>query len=577
MSEQHLSGDELDDYKEQDRFLPIANVARIMKKALPENAKIAKEAKETVQECVSEFISFITSEASDRCLMEKRKTINGEDILWAMQSLGFENYAEALKIYLSKYREATKIERQAATTKDKEEEEVPKTEDQPQFLQQDGANTGYYLGGENYQGDEDQQISASLGADAPLSPTSVKNYKKNRVRVTSDTEGDANSNEDDDDDEEEEEGAYNASHLHPVLEALDGTTKYQQEKIKSEHEPKQREDDDEDDDAEEEEGGDESPPEPMDSDEQIIAKGLEDLAVEDKEQPQPKISVEGEEDRTKLTVPGGVREEWTSEVIDSRSTDTSSPALSVSEDTQEPARPHITLPCLIETATSPPRTRITLRYVGQPSQSPNPSGAVKSTPTGPDTPASASRGNRVHMVATDLSGESWYATEWAITTMLRSGDELNVVTIVEDDKDPKGNHKGVRAEMREDAEKLTKNIHDQLEHTRLRDITVIIHIIAATKSHGAKDLLIEIIDDIDDLSTVIVGSRGRGAIKGLLLGSISNFLVHNSPVPVMVVRAPKNKGKKKKKGKKGRQVEHTKMVREANKRYDAAFSSDDDR
>ena len=33
-----------------------------MKKALPENGKIAKDAKETVQECVSEFISFITSE-----------------------------------------------------------------------------------------------------------------------------------------------------------------------------------------------------------------------------------------------------------------------------------------------------------------------------------------------------------------------------------------------------------------------------------------------------------------------------------------------------------------------------------
>jgi nuclear transcription Y subunit beta len=48
--------------REQDRFLPIANISRIMKKALPSNAKIAKDAKETVQECVSEFISFITSE-----------------------------------------------------------------------------------------------------------------------------------------------------------------------------------------------------------------------------------------------------------------------------------------------------------------------------------------------------------------------------------------------------------------------------------------------------------------------------------------------------------------------------------
>ena len=33
-----------------------------MKMALPDNAKIAKEAKECMQECVSEFISFITSE-----------------------------------------------------------------------------------------------------------------------------------------------------------------------------------------------------------------------------------------------------------------------------------------------------------------------------------------------------------------------------------------------------------------------------------------------------------------------------------------------------------------------------------
>ncbi|WJX53582.1 hypothetical protein P8452_39562 [Trifolium repens] len=91
--------------KEQDRFLPIANVSRIMKRALPANAKISKEAKETVQECVSEFISFITGEASDKCQREKRKTINGDDLLWAMTTLGFENYVGPLKVYLNNYRE----------------------------------------------------------------------------------------------------------------------------------------------------------------------------------------------------------------------------------------------------------------------------------------------------------------------------------------------------------------------------------------------------------------------------------------------------------------------------------------
>ena len=43
--------------------------------------------------------------ASDKCQREKRKTINGDDLLWAMSTLGFEDYIEPLKLYLHKYRE----------------------------------------------------------------------------------------------------------------------------------------------------------------------------------------------------------------------------------------------------------------------------------------------------------------------------------------------------------------------------------------------------------------------------------------------------------------------------------------
>ena len=75
--------------------------------------KISKEARECVQECVSEFISFITSEASDKCQAEPRKTINGQAILQAMGNLGFEPYYEPLGIYLQKFREANKGEKPA--------------------------------------------------------------------------------------------------------------------------------------------------------------------------------------------------------------------------------------------------------------------------------------------------------------------------------------------------------------------------------------------------------------------------------------------------------------------------------
>ena len=94
------------DQDEQDRMLPIANVGRIMKQILPPAAKISKEAKQTVQECATEFISFVTGEASNKCHKENRKTVNGDDICWALSSLGFDNYAEVMLRYSFKFREA---------------------------------------------------------------------------------------------------------------------------------------------------------------------------------------------------------------------------------------------------------------------------------------------------------------------------------------------------------------------------------------------------------------------------------------------------------------------------------------
>ncbi|RWR92783.1 CBFD_NFYB_HMF domain-containing protein [Cinnamomum micranthum f. kanehirae] len=116
--------------RDQDRFLPIANVGRIMKKAIPSNGKVSKDAKETVQECVSEFISFVTGEASDKCQREKRKTINGDDLIWAITTLGFDDYVNPLKLYLLKYKE---LEGEKLTIpKQHHQEQAPPTPQQQQ-------------------------------------------------------------------------------------------------------------------------------------------------------------------------------------------------------------------------------------------------------------------------------------------------------------------------------------------------------------------------------------------------------------------------------------------------------------
>ncbi|KAK2984217.1 hypothetical protein RJ640_013446 [Escallonia rubra] len=92
--------------REQERLhLPISNIVRIMRRVLPPHAKISEEAKEAIQECASEYISFITAEANERCWTEHRKTITSDDLIQALAKLGFDDQVVALKSYLQRYRE----------------------------------------------------------------------------------------------------------------------------------------------------------------------------------------------------------------------------------------------------------------------------------------------------------------------------------------------------------------------------------------------------------------------------------------------------------------------------------------
>ncbi|XP_054778123.1 transcriptional activator hap3-like [Prosopis cineraria] len=87
------------------RTFSIQTIGKIMKKVLPQKARITTEVKETIEQCLTEFVAFITSEAAEKCNNDNRFMLTGDDIVWALARLGFDNYVEPLQIYLHRYRE----------------------------------------------------------------------------------------------------------------------------------------------------------------------------------------------------------------------------------------------------------------------------------------------------------------------------------------------------------------------------------------------------------------------------------------------------------------------------------------
>ncbi|KAH8929026.1 adenine nucleotide alpha hydrolases-like protein [Atractiella rhizophila] len=145
---------------------------------------------------------------------------------------------------------------------------------------------------------------------------------------------------------------------------------------------------------------------------------------------------------------------------------------------------------------------------------------------------------RKYLVASDMSEESLFAIEWAIGTVLRDGDHCLIVTVMEDEKkldSDDGSDK--TAKIRNQNERqgrallLSKEATSLVERTRL-NVRIICQAIHAK---NARHMLVDMIDYLEP-TLVLIGSRGLGKIKGMLLGSVSNYLIQKSSVPVMVAR-----------------------------------------
>ncbi|CZT41021.1 uncharacterized protein RSE6_00700 [Rhynchosporium secalis] len=194
---------------------------------------------------------------------------------------------------------------------------------------------------------------------------------------------------------------------------------------------------------------------------------------------------------------------------------------------------------------------------------------------------------RKYLVATDLSDEAAHALEWTVGTVLRDGDTLLAIYCVDEDVGIANNDSEDDSKTREQIAAIQASTRgsgstplmsptaipsplgpgfrldphsasaspvgrekSKAEHERYRAVSDITDrvsrllrktklqvkvVVEVIHCKSPKHLITEVIDYISP-TMVILGSRGQSQLKGVILGSFSNYLVTKSSVPVMVAR-----------------------------------------
>lgn len=156
-------------------------------------------------------------------------------------------------------------------------------------------------------------------------------------------------------------------------------------------------------------------------------------------------------------------------------------------------------------------------------------------------------------MALDFSESSNYALQWAADNLVRDGDKLILLIVVK------------KTDELESAEQLWGPHGSPLIPyeefcdagvMRRYNVTVSPDVVSSlAKLHNSKQVQVmgkvyygdakeKILDAITELplDSLCMGSRGLGGLRKVFLGSVSDYVVNNSPCPVTVVKLPSDVG-----------------------------------
>jgi nucleotide-binding universal stress UspA family protein len=136
------------------------------------------------------------------------------------------------------------------------------------------------------------------------------------------------------------------------------------------------------------------------------------------------------------------------------------------------------------------------------------------------------------LVATDGSEDAYLAVRAAIDLSQKAGSDLHAVHVWHDVPTPHA-RSFVRAQLRREAQEV---LDKQVEKIEAAGGTV-------AEAHLREGRTIDEILDLSEelqVGLLIVGSRGLGGVKRILMGSVSEGIVHHARRPVLVMRGREN-------------------------------------
>jgi nucleotide-binding universal stress UspA family protein len=137
------------------------------------------------------------------------------------------------------------------------------------------------------------------------------------------------------------------------------------------------------------------------------------------------------------------------------------------------------------------------------------------------------------LCATDVSEDGDHALDYARRIAIADGAELHIVHVVEKLAAGRAAGQNVRVDEQECSDRLRHQSAEMSES----GITTTLHWPSANAGDVA-DCVSRIASD-NDVDLIIAGTRGRSALVGTVLGSVTQRLLHVSPCPVLAVPHPR--------------------------------------